>query len=153
VRFTTWRAFERIFSNGEQQTRFIREIVFGQRGRIRYSQLTTDPRTLPRESTWSIMTNVQGDIRKTVGNTYGMRTRDANMALNTPKMNEAGPIIASPTLSRSSAGGRSSEVAYLLVSLQCPAFHPSKQETLPEHPPQAIPVEHFLASTVFRDER
>ena len=74
VRYTTWRPFERIFSNGEQQTRYIREIVFGQRGRIRYYQLTTDPQTLPPESTWYIMTNLEGDIRTTVGNTYGLRT-------------------------------------------------------------------------------
>jgi hypothetical protein len=68
------RPFERIFSNGDSQTRYIREIVFGQRGRIRYYHLTTDPQTLPNARTWSIMTNLQGNIRKTVGNTYGLRT-------------------------------------------------------------------------------
>jgi SRSO17 transposase len=52
----------------------MREIVFGQRGRIRYYHLTTDPQTLPPESTWYIMTNLDGKIRKTVGNTYGLRT-------------------------------------------------------------------------------
>ncbi len=74
VRYTTWRPFERIFSHGEQQTRYIREIVFGKRGRIRYYQLTTDPQTLPKESTWFILTNLEGDIRTSVGNTYGLRT-------------------------------------------------------------------------------
>ena len=68
------RPFERIFSNGDSQTRYIREIVFGQRGHIRYYHLTTDPQTLLPESTWYIMTNLQGNIRKTVGNTYGLRT-------------------------------------------------------------------------------
>ena len=47
VRYTNWRPFERVFSNGKQHTRYIREIVFGQRGRIRYYHLTTDPHTLP----------------------------------------------------------------------------------------------------------
>jgi len=47
VRYTNWRPFERVFSNGDSQTRYIREIVFGQRGRIRYYHLTTDPQTLP----------------------------------------------------------------------------------------------------------
>ena len=74
VRYTNWRPFERIFSNGESQTRSIREIVFGQRGRIRFYHLTTDPKTLPPESTWYIMTNLEGHIRTTVGNTYGLRT-------------------------------------------------------------------------------
>jgi len=74
VRYTNWRPFERVFSNGDSQTRYIREIVFGQRGRIRYYHLTTDPQTLPPESTWYIMTNLEGHIRKTVGNTYGLRT-------------------------------------------------------------------------------
>jgi len=52
VRYTNWRPFERDFSNGKQHTRYIREIIFGQRGRIRYYHLTTDPQTLPPESTW-----------------------------------------------------------------------------------------------------
>jgi SRSO17 transposase len=29
IRELSWRPFERIFSNGEKQTRYIREIVFG----------------------------------------------------------------------------------------------------------------------------
>lgn len=74
VRYTNWRPFERIFTNGDHQTRYIREIIFGQRGRIRYYHLTTDPATLPPESTWYIMTNLEGNIQKTVGNTYGLRT-------------------------------------------------------------------------------
>jgi SRSO17 transposase len=69
-----FRPFERIFSNGKQHTRFIREMVFGQRGHIRYYHLTTDPHTLPNARTWYIMTNLEGNIRKTVGNTYGLRT-------------------------------------------------------------------------------
>jgi SRSO17 transposase len=49
-------------------------MVFGQRGHIRYYHLTTDPHTLPNARTWYIMTNLEGNIRKTVGNTYGLRT-------------------------------------------------------------------------------
>ena len=69
-----FRPFERSFSNGEHQTRSMREIVCGQRGRIRYYHLTTDPHTQPPESTWYSMTNLEGTIRTTVGNTYGLRT-------------------------------------------------------------------------------
>ncbi len=74
VRHTTWRSFERIFSNGEQQTRYIREIVFGWRRGVRFYLLTTDPKTLPKESTWYLMTNLEGRIENSAGNTYGLRT-------------------------------------------------------------------------------
>jgi SRSO17 transposase len=74
VRYTNWRPFERSFTNGDHHTRGIRELIFGQRGRIRYYHLTTDHETLPPESTWYIMTNLQGHMRTTVGNTYGLRT-------------------------------------------------------------------------------
>jgi len=74
VRYTNWRPFERVFSNGDSQTRYIREIVFGQRGHIRYYHLTTDHVKLPNARTWYIMTNLEGPLRKTVGNTYGLRT-------------------------------------------------------------------------------
>lgn len=74
VRYPNWRPFERVFSNGEQQTRYIGEIIFGQRGHIRYYHLTTDPHTLPPESTWFLMTNLEGHLRQTVGNTSGLRT-------------------------------------------------------------------------------
>jgi SRSO17 transposase len=74
VRSTNWRPFERLFSNGDSQTRFIRELIFGQRGHIRYYHLTTDKEKLPPESTWYIRTNLEGTIRTTVGNTSGLRT-------------------------------------------------------------------------------
>jgi SRSO17 transposase len=68
------RPFERVFSNGDRQTRSIRELVFGQRGHIRYYHLTTDKEKLPNARTWYMMTNLQGNIRTSVGNTYGLRT-------------------------------------------------------------------------------
>ncbi len=36
--------------------------------------LTTDCVELPENSTWFVMTNLPGDIQKSVGNTYGLRT-------------------------------------------------------------------------------
>ena len=64
VRYTNWRPFERLFSNGEHQTRYIREIIFGKRGRIRSYHLTTDQETLPKARTWYIMTNLEGKMRE-----------------------------------------------------------------------------------------
>jgi SRSO17 transposase len=45
-----------------------------QRRAIRYYHITTDVTEQPPESTWLIMTNFPGTIKKTVGNTYGLRT-------------------------------------------------------------------------------
>jgi SRSO17 transposase len=74
VRQTRWRPFERVFTNGSSEQRFIRETIYGARGAVRYYQITTDPETLPRETTWDVMTNQQGKIARTVGNTFGLRT-------------------------------------------------------------------------------
>ncbi len=74
VRQTRWRPFERIFTDGSSEQRFIRETIYGTRGAVRYYQITTDPVTLPKETTWDIMTNQPGKIERTVGNTFGLRT-------------------------------------------------------------------------------
>ena len=74
VRYTRWKKFERVFSNGDTRVRYIREIVFGKRRHLRYWQITTDPVELPENCTWFIMTNLVGDIQKSVGNNYGLRT-------------------------------------------------------------------------------
>jgi len=52
VRYNQWRPYNRIFSDGKQEKRYIREIVFGKRRPIQYWQVTTDPETLPQNSTW-----------------------------------------------------------------------------------------------------
>ena len=74
VRYTRWKKFDRVFSNGDTEVRYIREIVFGKRRNIRYWQITTDNIELPENTTWFIMTNLPGNIQKSVGNTYGLRT-------------------------------------------------------------------------------
>jgi SRSO17 transposase len=74
IRTTRWRAFERVFSDGSSQERYLRETVFGQRRSLRYFQITTDPVHLPPESTWQLMTNLPGKIEQSVGNTFGLRT-------------------------------------------------------------------------------
>jgi SRSO17 transposase len=74
VRQTRWRPFARILSDGQQTTRSISEVIYGQRQRIRYYSLTVDPVTLPNDGTWCIMTNLPGDLCTTVGNLYGLRT-------------------------------------------------------------------------------
>ena len=74
VRSTSWKAFERGFADGTSERRYICEIIFGQRRDIRYYQLTTDPKVLPEDSTWFVMTNLSQASVQDVGNGYGMRT-------------------------------------------------------------------------------
>ena len=73
IRSNKWRKFDRVFSNGKCQERYIREIIFGKRREIQYWQITTDPETLPESSTWWVMTKVPGVKYKEVGNLYGLR--------------------------------------------------------------------------------
>jgi hypothetical protein len=74
VRYTKWKEFERIFSNGKAEVRYIREIIFGKRRTIRYWQITTDFNQVPDNSTWFVMSNLPDVIPSEVGNTYGLRT-------------------------------------------------------------------------------
>lgn len=44
VRSNRWRPYNRIFSDGKQEKRYIREIVFGNRRDVQYWQVTTEER-------------------------------------------------------------------------------------------------------------
>ena len=55
-------------------TRYIREIVYGKKRAITYWETTTDPETMPENSTTFVMTNLQGNLKKILGDLYGLRT-------------------------------------------------------------------------------
>ena len=74
VRANKWSPFERTFSNQKSETRYIREIIYGKKRAITYWEITTDPETMPENSTSFIMTNLQGKLKKTLGDLYGLRT-------------------------------------------------------------------------------
>lgn len=142
VRLTKWRPFERLFSDGEQQTRFICEIIYGQRGNIRYYLLTTDPQTLPKEGTWYLMTNLEGKIEQSIGNTYGLRTW-IEYGFKQSK-NELG--WADYRVTDYASIERWWEVvlcAYTLISFQCPALQSSSQEPALADAPGSPPVDRF----------
>lgn len=69
-----WQRFTRTFSNGDSEERYRREIIYGQRGRVRYWQLTTDPQTLPENSTVYVMSNAPAIKLDEIGDAYGDRT-------------------------------------------------------------------------------
>lgn len=74
VRANKWCKFERTFSNQKSEARYIREIVYGKKRAITYWEITTYPATMPGNSTTFVMTNLQGNLKKTLGNLYGLRT-------------------------------------------------------------------------------
>ena len=75
-RYTNWRPYTRHFTDGTSEQRFVREILFGGHGAgaLRYYQLTTDPKTQPKETTCYLLTNLPGRIQRSIGNTVGLRT-------------------------------------------------------------------------------
>jgi len=73
VRCNRWRKFDRTFSDKTQELRYVREIVFGKKRSRRFWEITTDPKTMPENSTWYVMTEIPGLSYKDVGNLYGCR--------------------------------------------------------------------------------
>ncbi len=77
VRANKWCKFNREFSNQTSEVRYIREIIFGSRSSRTYWEITTDPETMPDNSTSFVMTNLTvtpNQIKKILGNLYGLRT-------------------------------------------------------------------------------
>jgi len=73
VRANRWREFERVFSDGKTQKRYIREVIFGKRRPTQFWQITTDKETLPKNSTWDVMTHIPELKYHQVSNLYGLR--------------------------------------------------------------------------------
>jgi len=77
VRANQWCKFQRTFSEQKSEIRYIREIIYGKRNKRTYWEITTDPETMPENSTSFVMTNIQSSrskMKKTLGNLYGLRT-------------------------------------------------------------------------------
>ncbi|MDZ4876861.1 MAG: IS701 family transposase ISNpu5 [Chroococcidiopsis cubana SAG 39.79] len=74
VQYLKWHKFQRVFSDLTTENRFIREIIPGKRGEIRYWQITTDVEQLPENSTWYVMSKYPDITPREVGNFYGLRS-------------------------------------------------------------------------------
>ena len=77
VRANKWYKFIRHFSDGEQENRYIREIIYGKRREVTYWFRTTDTENLPENSTSFVMTSLQEKritLKKILGDLYGLRT-------------------------------------------------------------------------------
>lgn len=132
-RYTNWRPYARRFTDGTSEQRFVREILFGGHGALRYYQLTTDPKTHPKETTCYLLTNLPGRIQRSIGNTFGLRTW-IEYGFKQAK-DELG--WADYRLTDAASIARWWEIvmcAYTLVSLQSPDL------TLPDAEPDAAPT-------------
>jgi SRSO17 transposase len=141
IRQTRWRPFARVFTDGSSEQRFVRETIYGTRRAVRYFQLTTDPATLPPETTWDLMTNLPGKIEQTVGNTFGLRTwieygfkhAKDDLGWADYRVTDAASIERWWELVMS---------AYTLVSLQCLAdAAPAPDQGTPAAPAPAAPLQ------------
>jgi SRSO17 transposase len=136
VRSNQWRKFNRLFSDGRTEVRYIREIVFAHRRETRYWQITTDTIELPEGSTWWVMTQIPGVTYPQVGNLCGLRTW-VEYGLEQSK-NELG--WADFRLTHYADIRKWWEMvcsAYLLVSLYAEQLNPApkiKPEIFAEHP-------------------
>lgn len=74
VRANRWCKFTRTFSDQKSENRYIREIIYGKKTSITYWEITTDPETMPANSTSFVMTNIKGKLKKILGDLYGLRT-------------------------------------------------------------------------------
>ncbi len=75
VRYNRWRAYDQPLSEHPTQRRYIREIIFGNRRKVRYFQITKGSTENPdKADSWFIMTNCPGDIILSVGSEYTLRT-------------------------------------------------------------------------------
>jgi SRSO17 transposase len=73
-RYNRWKAYQQNLSGRPAETRYLREIIFGQRRRLRYYQIsktnTPDP---TGDESWYIMTNLSTDWSSNVAQLYSLR--------------------------------------------------------------------------------
>lgn len=144
VRCNRWRQYERVFSDGKTQTRYIREIIYGKRRAQQYWQLTTDPKTLPKNATWDVMTHIENLKYDQVGDLYGLRNW-VEYGLKQSK-NELG--WADFRLTNYSQIERWWEMvmsAYLLVSIHTSALHQPQGQPSIQHDAQVQAIMLKLA--------
>jgi len=139
VRANRWCQFTRTFSDQSCETRYIREIIYGKRTKTTYWELTTDPETMPSHSTSFVMTNLQGNLKKKLGDLYGLRTwveygfRQCKQELgwthyrftNFSEIEKWWEIICS---------------VYLMISLQTPVFQQLQSSETEEKPENQQPL-------------
>ncbi|MFB2771315.1 transposase, partial [Pelatocladus sp. BLCC-F211] len=73
-RYNRWKAYQQKLSHRQTETRYLREIIFGQRRRLRYYQISKSNVPDPTgEESWYIMTNLTVDLKVNVAQLYSFR--------------------------------------------------------------------------------
>ncbi|MDB9517073.1 IS701 family transposase [Roseofilum reptotaenium CS-1145] len=75
VRENKWYKFSRFLGDPTAEKRYVREIIFDRRRAQTYWQLTTDISTLPENSTFWMITNIQetrNQMKKSISNLYSL---------------------------------------------------------------------------------
>jgi hypothetical protein len=78
VRTNKWRKFQHIRWDGKQETRYIREIIYGKRTEKQYWEITIDKEKVPDNGTWLVMTKIPGIKFRDVGGIYKIRAWEEN---------------------------------------------------------------------------
>ncbi|MEG5000706.1 hypothetical protein [Microcoleus sp. B4-D4] len=71
VTYSDWQTFDRVFSNGNEHTIYIQEIIGPGSLDVRYWKITSDFFRELKTNTWYLMTNFSGDLYSSIGNHYG----------------------------------------------------------------------------------
>ncbi len=74
VRVNKWRAFKHKRWDSKEETRYIREIIYGKRRERQYWDITTDKENPTSSNTWFVMTRIPDIKYHEVGAIYGVRT-------------------------------------------------------------------------------
>jgi SRSO17 transposase len=131
VRANRWREFTRVFSSGETEIRYIREIIFGKKGEVRYWEITSNKETLPENSTGYVMTRVPELKYKNVGNLSGLRNW-VEYGLKQSQNELDWSDCRVTEYSRSEKWGKIIMSVYLRVSLQTEEFKNSETSSSTE---------------------
>jgi len=73
IRANKWRRFEHVRWDGKQEERYIREIIYGKIGEIRYWEIKTKEEKEEEKEGWNVMTRIPEIKYKEVGKIYGIR--------------------------------------------------------------------------------
>jgi SRSO17 transposase len=73
VRANKWRKFEHVRWDGKEEERYIREIIYGKRGEVRYWEIKTKKEKEEEKEGWFVMTRIPNIKYKEVGKIYGVR--------------------------------------------------------------------------------
>lgn len=73
-RYNRWKAYDQELSHRQNQTRYLREIIFGKRRRLRYYQISKSDIPDPKgDESWYVMTNLSVEFQLNVAQLYSFR--------------------------------------------------------------------------------